>query len=53
MTLQQYLLTLKQFEQKVMVEIDNAVKNAQSAYQSVDATRQARVYAYSRELVAA
>jgi outer membrane protein TolC len=44
-TLQQIVLQLKQFEQNVMVEIDNAVKLAQSAYQSVDATRQARIYA--------
>jgi outer membrane protein TolC len=28
-----------------MVEIDNAVKQAQSAYQSTEATRQARIYA--------
>jgi len=42
---QQALLQLKQFEQNVMVQIDNAVKQAQSSYQSVDATRQARVYA--------
>ena len=28
-----------------MVEIDNAVKQAQSAYESVSATRQARIYA--------
>jgi HAE1 family hydrophobic/amphiphilic exporter-1 len=44
-TLQQLLLQLKQYEQTVMVEIDNAVKEAQSDYQSVDATRQARIYA--------
>jgi len=44
-TLQQVVLQLKQFEQNVMVEIDNAVKQAQSAYQSADATRQARIYA--------
>jgi outer membrane protein len=44
-SLQQLLLKLKQYEQKVMVDIDNAVKSAQSAYQSVDATRQARIYA--------
>ncbi|HZF01367.1 MAG TPA: TolC family protein [Methylomirabilota bacterium] len=44
-TLQQVLLQLKQFEQNVMVEIDNAVKNAQSKYQSVEATKQARIYA--------
>jgi outer membrane protein len=44
-TLQQVVLQLKQFEQNVMVEIDNAVKQAQSSYESVDATRQARIYA--------
>ncbi len=44
-TLQQLLLTLKQFEQNVMVQIDNAVKQAQSACESVNATRQARIYA--------
>jgi outer membrane protein TolC len=45
LTLQQMLLKLKQYEQNVMVEIDNAVKNAQSTYESVGATRQARFYA--------
>jgi outer membrane protein len=44
-TLQQILLQLKQFEQNVMVQIDNAVKTAQSKYESVQATRQARIYA--------
>jgi HAE1 family hydrophobic/amphiphilic exporter-1 len=44
-TLQQIVLQLKQFEQNVMVEIDNAVKQAQSNYQSVEATKQARIYA--------
>lgn len=44
-TLQQVVLQLKQLEQNVMVEIDNAVKTAQSDYQSAEATRQARVYA--------
>ena len=44
-SLQQLLLTLKQLEQSVMVEIDNAVKTAQSDYQSVEATKQARIYA--------
>ena len=44
-TLQQLLLQLKQFEQNIMVQIDNAVKNAQSTYESVNATRQARIYA--------
>ena len=44
-TEKQLLLKLKQLEQNVMVEIDNAVKAAQSALESVDATRQARIYA--------
>ena len=42
---EQTLLRLKQAEQNVMIAIDNAVKQAQTAYQSVDATKQARVYA--------
>ena len=44
-TLQQIMLQLKQLEQSVMVEIDNAVKQVESDYQSVQATRQARIYA--------
>ncbi|MGD0743756.1 MAG: TolC family protein [Verrucomicrobiota bacterium] len=44
-TLQQITLQLKQLEQNILVQIDNAVKQAQSAYQSVQATRQARIYA--------
>lgn len=44
-TLQQVLLQLKQFEQNVMVQIDNAVKTAESKFESVQATRQARIYA--------
>ena len=44
-TEQQYLLRLKQLEQTVMVQIDNAVKQAQSAWESVDATQKARTYA--------
>jgi len=39
------LLKLKQLEQNVMVEIDNAVKAAQSAWESVDATQKAHTYA--------
>jgi outer membrane protein TolC len=45
LTLQQLLLKLKQTEQSVMVQIDNAVKQAQSKYESVQATKQARIYA--------
>ena len=44
-TLKQLLLTLKKDEQTVMVDIDNAVKQAQSSYESVQATQQARIYA--------
>lgn len=43
--LQQVVLLLKQLEQLVMVEIDNAVGVAESDYQSVQASRQARIYA--------
>ncbi len=45
LSMQQYLLKLKQLEQSVMVAIDDAVKQAESALESVDATKQARVYA--------
>jgi outer membrane protein TolC len=41
----QLMLTLKQLEQNIMVQIDNAVKQAQSAWESVDATKQTRIYA--------
>lgn len=44
-TEKQLLLQLKQLEQSVMVEIDNAVKQAQSAWESADATKSARIYA--------
>jgi outer membrane protein TolC len=44
-TEKQLLLRLKQQEQNVMVQIDNAVKQADSSYDSVQATRQARIYA--------
>ena len=44
-TKKQLLVTLKQLEQTILVDIDNAVKTAQSDYESVDATRQARIYA--------
>ncbi len=44
-TEQQLLLSLKQLEQNVMVDIDNAVKQAQSAWESSEATKQARIYA--------
>lgn len=39
------LLQFKQIEQTIIVEIDNAVKQAQTAYDRIEATRQARLYA--------
>lgn len=44
-TERQDLLKLKQIEQNILVDIDNAVKQAESGYESVEATRQARIYA--------
>jgi outer membrane protein TolC len=44
-TLQQVTLLLKQLEQNVMVLIDNAIGVAEADYQSVQAARQARIYA--------
>jgi len=44
-TLQQVILQMKQLEQNVMVLIDNAVGVAQSDYESVQASRRARIYA--------
>lgn len=41
----QLLLGLKKQEQDIMIAIDDAVKTARTAYQSVDATHQARLYA--------
>jgi outer membrane protein TolC len=42
---QQALLTLKRLEQNIMVQIDDSIKLAQSDFDRVDATRQARLYA--------
>jgi outer membrane protein len=44
-TEQQLLLSLKQTEQNIMVDIDNAVKKVRSTWESVDATQKARIYA--------
>jgi outer membrane protein len=41
----QMLLQLKQLEQNIMVTIDDDVKNAEAAWESVDATRDQRIYA--------
>ena len=41
---QQDLLALKQLEQTIMVAIDNAIKQAQSDWDNVQATRQQRIY---------
>jgi outer membrane protein TolC len=42
---QQILLQLKQLEQNILVNIDNAVKDAQTSLDSVTSTKDARVYA--------
>ena len=44
-TSQQVLLQLKQREQNVLVQIDDSVKQARSAWESLEATRSARVSA--------
>jgi outer membrane protein TolC len=41
----QAILRVKQTEQNVLVEIDNAIRNAESTYRRVEATRDAREYA--------
>ena len=42
---QQAILRLKRFEQNIMIEIDNAVKQAQASFDRIGATRQARLFA--------
>jgi outer membrane protein TolC len=42
---EQSILRLKNFEQTVMIEVDDALKQAQTSFQRVDATRQARAFA--------
>lgn len=42
---QQSLLQLKKFEQDIMVQIDDAVNQARTSLERVEATRQARAYA--------
>jgi len=44
-TLEQLLLTLKRLEQNIMVQIDNDIKQAESSYEQVAATRTAKEYA--------
>ena len=41
----QSLLRLKKLEQDILVQIDDAVNQAQSDFDRIDATRQARIYA--------
>jgi outer membrane protein TolC len=43
--LEQILLTLKQKEQGILTEIDNAVISARTSYERVGSTREARLYA--------
>ena len=42
---EQMALTLKQQEQQTLILIENAIANARSSYERVDATRQFRLYA--------
>ena len=44
-TVSQAVLTVKQLEQNIMVQVDNAIKAAQAAYERVDATHEARLFA--------
>lgn len=44
-TLHQKLLTLKELEQNIMVQIDNAVQQVESDYQGIQASKEARIYA--------
>lgn len=44
-TQQQSALLLKRLEQQIMIEIDNAIKTAQSSFERVEATRAASEYA--------
>jgi len=41
----QAILTVKRLEQNIMIEIDNAIKQAQSSFERVQATRKASEYA--------
>ena len=45
LTVEQAVLAVKNFEQTVMFEIDEAIKQAQSSYERVQATREARDFA--------
>ncbi len=45
LTMEQLVLTLKKLEQTIMVQIDNDIKQAESSFQQVAATRAAREYA--------
>jgi outer membrane protein len=44
---EQIALQLKQMEQNILIRIENAIANAQTAFQRVAATREARIYAQS------
>jgi len=44
-TKEQVALTLKQIEQRILIQIENAIATARTSFQRVDATREARIYA--------
>jgi outer membrane protein TolC len=42
---EQAVLALKQLEQNIMVQIDDAIRQAKTSYERIDSTKQARLYA--------
>jgi len=44
-TREQITLQLRQLEQNVLIQIENDIANANTRFQQVDATREARIYA--------
>jgi len=44
-TKEQIALQLKQLEQNILIQIENAIATARTSFQRVDATREARIYA--------
>jgi outer membrane protein TolC len=44
-TREQIALQLKQLQQLILIQIENAIANAKTAYQRVNATRESRIYA--------
>jgi outer membrane protein TolC len=45
LNVEQALMQLKQFEQSILLQIDNAITTASTSFGRIDATKQARIYA--------